>query len=113
MARIARTTSITGIACTVIGMSVRCQLRGRSSLSGSLRLTGLGSSAASLALESGLRCVLAPDRKLRLVIFEEPDLLLDPQLFGEPVGDQVIDDFQRCGQEIGARIGGLGSGCGR
>ena len=49
------------------------------------------------------------------VILQEPDLLLDPQLVGEPLGHQVVDDFQRGGQEIGRGSSrpGLLADCGR
>ena len=36
-------------------------------------------------------------------VFEEPDLFLDAQLLGEPVGDQVVDDLERRGEEVGLR----------
>ena len=57
--------------------------------------------------------VLAPDCKLRLVILEEPDFLFDPQLLGQPVGDQVIHDLERRRQEIGSRYRPARWGCGR
>ena len=47
------------------------------------------------------------------MIFQEPDLLFDSQLVGEPVGDQVVDDFERGGQEIGARVGRVAADCER